>query len=199
MCFATYIVRTSLKYSRTSPSSGTRLMLVNQVALGECCDFNTHQKHLKRAPAGYDSCHGVKAMANNGSDFEVCFYSFFVWVFQRICNHLWVAVDSIAYVLLQHAYMYVKVKDHSLQPSLSLQDDEYAIYDPSQQKLAYLAEYTLDGDETGEKQVVPDMSDDTTTAQPVAAEPLTIGLERLMLVVRSVTHDLSLLMVAISG
>ena len=119
MCFATYIVRTSLKYSRTSPSSGTRLMLVNQVALGKCCDFSTHQKHLKRAPAGYDSCHGVKAMANNGSDFEVCFYSFFLWVFQRICNHLWVAVDSIAFVLLQHAYMYVKVKDHSLQPSLS--------------------------------------------------------------------------------
>ena len=81
MCFATYIVRTSLKYSRTSPSSGTRLMLVNQVALGKCCDFSTHQKHLKRAPAGYDSCHGVKAMANNRSDFAVCFYSFFLCVF----------------------------------------------------------------------------------------------------------------------
>lgn len=67
-----FLYRTSAKYSRTSKSCGTRFMLLHEVALGNSRLFTSHQKHLTKAPAGYDSCHGVRHTEALKSDFQVC-------------------------------------------------------------------------------------------------------------------------------
>ena len=47
-------------------------MLINEVALGQCCDFTTTDTSLTQPPDGYDSVHGVGKKHNNSSEFEVC-------------------------------------------------------------------------------------------------------------------------------
>ncbi|XP_072018547.1 protein mono-ADP-ribosyltransferase PARP4-like [Amphiura filiformis] len=86
---------TSAKYSAASQTTGTRLMTINEVALGKCQDVNKYHKELSEAPQGYHSVHGVKGTELYASDFK---------------------------------------------------DDEFAIYDTTQQRIRYLVEFTLPED-----------------------------------------------------
>lgn len=61
---------TSAKYSKPSKCKGSRLMLINEVALGKCLDLFKHQTELSVAPAEYDSVHGVRATNDVKSDFK---------------------------------------------------------------------------------------------------------------------------------
>ncbi|GFO43316.1 poly [ADP-ribose] polymerase, partial [Plakobranchus ocellatus] len=61
---------TSLKYSAPSSSKGTRLLLVNEVALGHSKDYLEYDTTLTEAPEGYDSTHGVAKDDTNQSQFE---------------------------------------------------------------------------------------------------------------------------------
>ncbi|XP_071800756.1 protein mono-ADP-ribosyltransferase PARP4-like isoform X2 [Asterias amurensis] len=61
---------TSAKYSHISQTTGTRLMAVNQVALGNCHDTTVYQKDLLKPPDGFHSVHGVKHNGTNHSDFK---------------------------------------------------------------------------------------------------------------------------------
>ena len=63
--------RTSVAYSTASKTKGTRLMLVNEVALGNCLDTTQKDLTLTCAPEGYQSVHGVKATFDQPSDFKV--------------------------------------------------------------------------------------------------------------------------------
>lgn len=47
-------------------------MLINEVALGRCCDFTSTDTTLTQPPDGYDSTHGVGKKHDNSSEFEVC-------------------------------------------------------------------------------------------------------------------------------
>ncbi|XP_046570901.1 protein mono-ADP-ribosyltransferase PARP4-like [Haliotis rubra] len=87
---------TSAQYSRESKTKGTRLMLVADVALGQCKDLFNHDRTLKCPPEGYHSVHGVKNSPNTPSDFMA---------------------------------------------------DEYAVYCVKQQRLRYLVEFSLQGDQ----------------------------------------------------
>ena len=66
-CFS----RTSVAYSTASKTKGTRLMLINEVALGNCFDTTEKDLTLTCAPEGYQSVHGVKATDTQSSDFKV--------------------------------------------------------------------------------------------------------------------------------
>ncbi|CAH3018315.1 unnamed protein product, partial [Porites evermanni] len=85
---------TSAKYSAAA-SNGTRLMLVNEVALGNIKELTKFSVDLTSAPTGFDSCHGVQSTEGEPSDFK---------------------------------------------------DDEFAIYSGNQQRLRYLVEFVLPGD-----------------------------------------------------
>ncbi|KAL8624962.1 hypothetical protein ACOMHN_039849 [Nucella lapillus] len=61
---------TSAAYSTPSKTRGTRLMLVSEVALGDCCDFTTTDTSLSAPPEGYHSARGVGKKHNNASAFE---------------------------------------------------------------------------------------------------------------------------------
>ncbi|XP_056015621.1 uncharacterized protein LOC125677683 isoform X3 [Ostrea edulis] len=61
---------TSIKYSKSSKTRNTRMMLVSQVALGNTLDVFSHQKDLTAPPSGYDSVHGVAASRDVKSDFQ---------------------------------------------------------------------------------------------------------------------------------
>ncbi|KAK3097154.1 hypothetical protein FSP39_006899 [Pinctada imbricata] len=87
---------TSIQYSKPSRTRGSRLMLMSQVALGNCMDYHTHQRDLNAPPEGYHSVHGVARTPDQDSDFK---------------------------------------------------DDEYVIYKTDQQRMCYLVEFTLPGDE----------------------------------------------------
>ena len=60
-----------MAYSTASKIKGTRLMLINEVALGNCLDTTERDLTLTCAPQGYHSVHGVKATENQASDFKV--------------------------------------------------------------------------------------------------------------------------------
>lgn len=62
---------TSVKYSSASRTKGTRLMLVNEVALGSVHDVYKHETSLTKPPEGFDSLHGVRRQEGNDSQFEV--------------------------------------------------------------------------------------------------------------------------------
>lgn len=62
--------RTSVAYSTASKTKGTRLMLINEVALGNCLDKTQKDLTLTCAPEGYQSVHGVKATDEQPSDFK---------------------------------------------------------------------------------------------------------------------------------
>ncbi|XP_070832623.1 protein mono-ADP-ribosyltransferase PARP4 [Chaetodon trifascialis] len=68
--YFTDAVRTSLKYSRPSETDGSRLLLVCDVALGQCRDVLRKDCTLSRAPKGYHSIHGVRCTPNTFSYFE---------------------------------------------------------------------------------------------------------------------------------
>lgn len=52
-------------------SDGCRLLLVCEVALGQCKDLYKRDFTLTSAPEGYNSVHGVRHTQNAPSDFEV--------------------------------------------------------------------------------------------------------------------------------
>ncbi|XP_060065436.1 protein mono-ADP-ribosyltransferase PARP4-like [Ylistrum balloti] len=76
---------TSVKYSQVSKSRGTRMMLVNKVALGKCMDLYTHDKTLEHAPDGYSSVHGVASTSNKASDFTEDEYVVYSQNQQKMC------------------------------------------------------------------------------------------------------------------
>ncbi|KAK3773376.1 hypothetical protein RRG08_023253 [Elysia crispata] len=75
---------TSVKYSAPSNTKGTRLLLINEVALGTTKDYIEHDKTLMSAPNGYDSTHGVGRDQDNKSQFEVHEYVVYKTNQQRI-------------------------------------------------------------------------------------------------------------------
>ncbi|KAJ7391391.1 Protein mono-ADP-ribosyltransferase parp4 [Desmophyllum pertusum] len=60
---------TSAKYSAPG-SKGTRLMLVNEVALGSIKEFRTFSMELTSPPRGYNSCHGLMSTEDEPSEFK---------------------------------------------------------------------------------------------------------------------------------
>ncbi|VDH98080.1 poly [ADP-ribose] polymerase [Mytilus galloprovincialis] len=60
----------SIQYSDQSKCKGTRMMLVSNVALGNCKDFTEYHKDLQGPPEGYDSCHGVASSEDQPSEFQ---------------------------------------------------------------------------------------------------------------------------------
>ncbi|KAK2850221.1 hypothetical protein Q7C36_009004 [Tachysurus vachellii] len=63
-------LNTSVKYSKPSVTDGSRLLLVCEVALGQCKDLHKRDFTLTSAPDGYNSVHGVRRKQNKLSDFE---------------------------------------------------------------------------------------------------------------------------------
>ncbi|KAB5576919.1 hypothetical protein PHYPO_G00204060 [Pangasianodon hypophthalmus] len=63
-------LNTSVKYSKPSVTDGCRLLLVCEVALGQCKDLHKRDFKLTSAPEGYNSVHGVRRTQNTQSDFE---------------------------------------------------------------------------------------------------------------------------------
>uniref|UniRef100_A0A667ZWZ0 Poly [ADP-ribose] polymerase n=1 Tax=Myripristis murdjan TaxID=586833 RepID=A0A667ZWZ0_9TELE len=61
---------TSLKYSKPGVTDGSRLLLVCDVALGQCKDVRKKDPSLTQAPEGYHSVHGVRRTPNTHSEFE---------------------------------------------------------------------------------------------------------------------------------
>ena len=58
-------------------------MLINEVALGKCCDVFMTDTTLIAPPEGYDSVHGVGRKHDNASQFQV---SLTVYLFQFLRN-----------------------------------------------------------------------------------------------------------------
>ncbi|KAI9546993.1 hypothetical protein NQZ68_021662 [Dissostichus eleginoides] len=72
--FSTLLIHiTSLKYSKPSETDGSRLLLVCDVALGQCTDVHKKDLTLTKAPEGYDSVHWFCRTPNTHSEFV--FYS----------------------------------------------------------------------------------------------------------------------------
>ncbi|KAF4087248.1 hypothetical protein AMELA_G00093690 [Ameiurus melas] len=63
-------LNTSVKYSKPSVTDGCRLLLVCEVALGQCKDLHERAFSLTSAPGGYNSVHGVRRTQKTRSDFE---------------------------------------------------------------------------------------------------------------------------------
>ncbi|KAM9487332.1 protein mono-ADP-ribosyltransferase PARP4 [Clarias gariepinus] len=63
-------LNTSMKYSKPSVTDGCRLLLVCEVALGQCQDLHKRDFTLTCAPEGYNSVHGVRRTRRTQSDFE---------------------------------------------------------------------------------------------------------------------------------
>ncbi|KAK3593675.1 hypothetical protein CHS0354_013571 [Potamilus streckersoni] len=61
---------TSAGYSSPGKTKGTRLMLINEVALGSCFGTTKFNKSLAEPPEGYQSVHGIKVTENCPSDFK---------------------------------------------------------------------------------------------------------------------------------
>uniref|UniRef100_A0A2C9KRG3 Poly [ADP-ribose] polymerase n=1 Tax=Biomphalaria glabrata TaxID=6526 RepID=A0A2C9KRG3_BIOGL len=61
---------TSVQYSTPSKTKGSRLLLINEVALGQIKDYTTHETSLVAPPPGYNSTHGVSKKCDKSSLFE---------------------------------------------------------------------------------------------------------------------------------
>mmetsp|Transcript_30972 Transcript_30972/g.40892 ORF Transcript_30972/g.40892 Transcript_30972/m.40892 type:complete len:895 (-) Transcript_30972:265-2949(-) len=61
---------TSCNYAMEG-QKGTKLMLMNLVALGKMCDYDTITYGLTSPPPGYDSCHGVKGTEFDDDEYVV--------------------------------------------------------------------------------------------------------------------------------
>ncbi|CAL8265978.1 unnamed protein product [Lota lota] len=62
-------MRTSLKYSKPSEASGSRLLLVCDVALGRCREVRKKDPHLTQPPDTYHSVHGLRHTPATHSEF----------------------------------------------------------------------------------------------------------------------------------
>ena len=62
---------TSLKYSKPSEASGSRLVLVCDVALGRCLEVRKKHLRLTQPPDTYHSLHGLRHTPANHSQFVV--------------------------------------------------------------------------------------------------------------------------------
>lgn len=72
LSFTLHVVHsTSLKYSRPSVTDGSRLLLVCDVALGQCRDVLKRDPTLSQAPEGHHSVHGVRHTPKTPSEFQV--------------------------------------------------------------------------------------------------------------------------------
>ncbi|XP_040853783.1 protein mono-ADP-ribosyltransferase PARP4-like [Ochotona curzoniae] len=60
----------TIKYAHPGETEGTRFLLVCDVALGECIEFDQKDFSLTEAPEGYHSVHGVARTASLNTDFE---------------------------------------------------------------------------------------------------------------------------------
>ncbi|XP_026766111.3 protein mono-ADP-ribosyltransferase PARP4 isoform X3 [Pangasianodon hypophthalmus] len=80
-------LNTSVKYSKPSVTDGCRLLLVCEVALGQCKDLHKRDFKLTSAPEGYNSVHGVRRTQNTQSDFEVV-------IFQTYTNNSSVPIEA---------------------------------------------------------------------------------------------------------
>ncbi|XP_062983799.1 protein mono-ADP-ribosyltransferase PARP4 [Elgaria multicarinata webbii] len=63
-------ISTSMKYSLPSKTDGTRLLVICDVALGNCWDTDWMDSSLTAAPPGYNSVHGVRKTKGNDTDFK---------------------------------------------------------------------------------------------------------------------------------
>ncbi|XP_029458355.1 protein mono-ADP-ribosyltransferase PARP4 isoform X2 [Rhinatrema bivittatum] len=63
-------ISTSIKYSKPSETDGSRLLVVCDVALGNCRELYKRDCSLTDAPPGYQSVHGVRKTEDILSDFE---------------------------------------------------------------------------------------------------------------------------------
>nr|XP_057937742.1 protein mono-ADP-ribosyltransferase PARP4 isoform X2 [Doryrhamphus excisus] len=61
---------TCLKYSKPSATDGSRLLVVCDVALGDCLELHRKDPALTRAPEGHDSVRAVRRTASVHSEFE---------------------------------------------------------------------------------------------------------------------------------
>ncbi|CAG5134171.1 unnamed protein product, partial [Candidula unifasciata] len=61
---------TSVKYSSPSKIKGSRLLLINEVALGHSKDYTCHDTTLVAPPGGYNSTHGISRKREESSEFE---------------------------------------------------------------------------------------------------------------------------------
>ncbi|XP_069495299.1 protein mono-ADP-ribosyltransferase PARP4 isoform X2 [Ambystoma mexicanum] len=63
-------ISTSMKYSAPTQNDGSRLLVVCDVALGNCFDAHRKDFSLTSAPSGYDSVHGIRKEPGVFADFE---------------------------------------------------------------------------------------------------------------------------------
>ncbi|KAL9969636.1 hypothetical protein ACROYT_G021872 [Oculina patagonica] len=126
---------TSAKYSAPG-SKGTRLMLVNEVALGNVKEFRKFSMDLTSPPSGYDSCHGLMSTEDAPSDFK---------------------------------------------------DDEFAIYNGNQQKIRYLVEFVLPGDQVLPRDDISIDSGFSDEEMEVDSEDSSVDLTDVMSVVDPLT------------
>ncbi|XP_066562566.1 protein mono-ADP-ribosyltransferase PARP4 [Amia ocellicauda] len=63
-------MRTSMSYAKPTVTDGTRLLVVCDVALGECRDLRSRDPSLVSAPTGCHSVHGVRQTPQLSSDFQ---------------------------------------------------------------------------------------------------------------------------------
>ncbi|XP_022100686.1 poly [ADP-ribose] polymerase 4-like isoform X2 [Acanthaster planci] len=75
---------TSAKYSHISHTRGTRLMTINQVALGICYETTSYHKDFTEPPDGFHSVHGVRNDGSNRSDFKDDEYAVYSTEQQRL-------------------------------------------------------------------------------------------------------------------
>lgn len=69
------------------------MLVVCEVALGNCMDFTTLQSGITAPPGGYHSCHGVKTTENDPTEFLVSFAKWCTYekaftslYFKSMCN-----------------------------------------------------------------------------------------------------------------
>ncbi|XP_077154465.1 protein mono-ADP-ribosyltransferase PARP4 isoform X3 [Ranitomeya variabilis] len=62
-------ISTSVKYSQPSDTTGSRLLVICDVALGKCTDVFHRNYTITEAPNGFDSVHGVQQKEGVKSDF----------------------------------------------------------------------------------------------------------------------------------
>lgn len=74
MCLFPSTCSATIKYAHPGETEGTRFLLVCDVALGECIEFDQKDFSLTEAPEGYHSVHGVARTASLNTDFEVFIY-----------------------------------------------------------------------------------------------------------------------------
>lgn len=63
-------ISTSMKYSAPTQTDGSRLLVICEVALGNCLDLNKKDFSLTNAPLGYHSVHGIRKAPGLDTDFE---------------------------------------------------------------------------------------------------------------------------------